>query len=689
MLPCNRLLSPFLIGFILVLTTVMSAYSASVIEFRSATNVVRESQHIAHIPVRRSGPLHEPAKVRYQVKPGTATPKVDYRDKDGWLVFGAHEREKSISLTIRRDHLPEGLETVQLVLIDVRGASLGNLTNAILEIVDDAPWISGFTPVSATPGEEISIYGLNFTGGVTSVTSVTFNGVPSSFIVEGAELIRASVPEGASTGPIVVTSSTGAATSREPFVVLPFITVVVTNTNDAGPGSLRQAILTSNARPPATTNRIHFAVESGLQTIHLQSVLPPITHSVVIDGTTQPGFSGTPIIELDAMNAVVHDVPMETLIDVTASGCTIRGLVINNLGTGIAVALSGGQCVVEGNYIGPSAQGGYATDFTGIGVGIYSTENRIGGTTALSRNVISHTGYGIQMWLPGNNQILGNFIGTDATGTQIIRNVPYGIILQGGSNNLIVGNLISGANDYGLWLESSANVVRGNFIGTDITGTKALPNGDGILVQNAHLNVIGGLSLGDGNLISGNLGVGIRFLGGGEQNLVQGNRIGTDVTGLAALGNGGDGISVPGRTTNAIVGNSFFGNGGLGINVISTRPFETVTLNDIGDTNIVQNFPVIDTAASTGGVTTLTGRLLSRANENFTLEFFSSLQRDPSGYGEGQFPLGTLVVTTDANGLAEFTFVTAGSHAGQYATATARSALDNTSEFSAARLITP
>jgi Calx-beta domain/Right handed beta helix region len=686
MLPRNRLLSPFLIGFILVLTTVMSAYSASVIEFGSATNVVREAQHTAHIPVRRSGSINQPAKVRYQVNPGTATPKVDYKDKDGWLVFGANEREKTISLSIRRDHIPEGLETVQLVLIEARGASLGNLTNAILEIVDDAPWISGFTPASATPGEEISIQGLNFTSGVTSVT---FNGVPSSFIVEGAELIRATVPEGASTGLIVVTSSTGAATSREAFVVLPFITVVVTNTNDAGPGSLRQAILTSNAHPHANTNRIHFAIESGLQTIHLQSVLPPITHSVVIDGTTQPGFSGTPIIELDAMNAVVHDVPMETLIDVTARGCTIRGLVINNLGTGIAVALSGGQCVVEGNYIGPSAQGGYARDYTGIGVGIYSTENRIGGTTALSRNVISHTGYGIQISLQGNNQILGNFIGTDATGTQIVRNVPYGILLQVGNSNLIAGNLISGANDYGLWLESSANVVRGNFIGTDITGTKALPNGDGILVQNAHLNVIGGPSPAEGNLISGNLGLGIRFLGGGEQNLVQGNRIGTDVTGLAALGNGGDGISVPGRTTNAIVGNSIFGNGGLGINVISTRPFETVTLNDIGDTNIVQNFPVIDTAASAGGVTTLTGRLLSRANETFTLEFFSSLQRDPSGYGEGQFPLGTLVVTTDANGLALFTFVTAGSRAGQYATATARSASDNTSEFSAVRLITP
>jgi hypothetical protein len=78
-------------------------------------------------------------------------------------------------------------------------------------------------------------------------------------------------------------------------------TFLVTTTDDAGAGSFRQAILDANATPG--TNEIDFAIgDGGAQTIRPTSALPEVTHSVVIDGTTQPGFAGSPLIDLDGAN---------------------------------------------------------------------------------------------------------------------------------------------------------------------------------------------------------------------------------------------------------------------------------------------------------------------------------------------------------------------------------------------------
>ena len=77
---------------------------------------------------------------------------------------------------------------------------------------------------------------------------------------------------------------------------LPSVVTVTTNA-DSGPGSLREAIMTADAQTSLTT--IDFAIGSGVQTIAVQSPLPEIAAPVVIDGTTQPGFAGTPLIVLD------------------------------------------------------------------------------------------------------------------------------------------------------------------------------------------------------------------------------------------------------------------------------------------------------------------------------------------------------------------------------------------------------
>ena len=116
------------------------------------------------------------------------------------------------------------------------------------------------------------------------------------------------------------------------IIALPFSLVlrrastVVTNTNDSGPGSLRQAILNANANQGMDT--ISFQIGTGARTIRPLSPLPEITDPVVIDGTTQPGFAGTPLIELNGQTT-----PQGTAgLKITAGSSRVRGLVINRFG---------------------------------------------------------------------------------------------------------------------------------------------------------------------------------------------------------------------------------------------------------------------------------------------------------------------------------------------------------------------
>ena len=186
---------------------------------------------------------------------------------------------------------------------------------------------------------------------------------------------------------------------------------VVTNTNDSGAGSLNQAILDANANPGA--DLITFNIGSGAKTITPTTLLPTITDPVVIDGTTQPGFSGSPLIEITATN--VPSFPNRGILNITAGNTTVRSLVINHFRDfGIALVTAGGNHV-EGCYIGTDITGSLATGSTGNGITINDSPNNvIGGTTPHSGNVISGIGFhGISIFgFNGNgNQILGNYIG--------------------------------------------------------------------------------------------------------------------------------------------------------------------------------------------------------------------------------------------------------------------------------------
>jgi titin len=290
----------------------------------------------------------------------------------------------------------------------------------------------------------------------------------------------------------------------------------------------------------------------------------------------------------------------------TGDGVTVDGAPANTIGGtnagagnllsgnsqgGVGLKNSGANSnLVQGNYIGVNATGTNALGNTLSGITILTGNgNLIGGTTTAARNVISANkldGVRISTNSVGN-MVQGNYIGVDATGTNALGNADDGIYIDSASSSLIGGitpgatNIISGNAINGIFLEWSSaanNVVQGNFIGTAASGTAGLGNGEtGIVVWGAPGTTIGGTTAGAGNLISANGWNGITlWTSGATGNLIQGNKIGTDVTGMLALRNMYNGIYVEMGPTNTIggvipgAGNLISGNGTDGICMTNT-----------------------------------------------------------------------------------------------------------------------
>jgi hypothetical protein len=278
-------------------------------------------------------------------------------------------------------------------------------------------------------------------------------------------------------------------------------------------------------------------------------------------------------------------------------------------------------------------------------------------------------GVGIVGLNDNGNIVEGNFIGTDITGKKPLGNAYAGVAIYGGSLGNVIGgasagarNIISDNGTYGVTLSdvgTSGNIIQGNYIGTDITGTNALGNpptpvyGANVELQaGTSGNIIGGITPGAGNVIA--------F---------------SDAVGISLFEND--------TTNNAIRGNSIFGNAGLGIDL----NYDGVTPNHIGfeaGPNDLQNYPVITNAIGYGGVTAVAGTLNSLPNQTYSIDLYRNLTADPSGHGQGQFYLGSVSVNTDGSGNAKFAYTnSSGNYAGQYITATAVSMGGDTSEFSA------
>ncbi len=311
----------------------------------------------------------------------------------------------------------------------------------------------------------------------------------------------------------------------------------VTNTDDSGLGSLRFAIDCANLLEGPDT--ITFDIPGdGPHTIAPQSPLPPIRDRVVIDATTEPGFQGTPLVELDGSAAGAGASGFE--IRASAAESIVRGLAINRFDRhGVFISRSDSNRI-ENNYIGADPTG--TLDLGNGQAGVYVIN---GAGNAITDNLISANDVGVLVKGANStgNVISANRIGTDADARTALGSQIVGVEIAAAPHTTVGGpaaanaNVISG-NRYGISIRGEAatdNMVQSNFIGTNADGTLPIQNKRGVFVQDAVGNTIGGAGI-SGNLISGNREAGVYILRG-QSNVIGGNQIGTDLDGETPLPN--------------------------------------------------------------------------------------------------------------------------------------------------------
>jgi hypothetical protein len=416
-------------------------------------------------------------------------------------------------------------------------------------------------------------------------------------------------------------------------------TYTVTNTNDSGAGSLRQAILDANATV-GVADTINFNITgSGVHSILLSSTLS-ITDAVTINATTESDFAGTPLIVVSGVDAVTSGFSLAS----GSSGSTIRGFNIRDF-TSAGIEIQSNNNTIVGNYIGTDSSGNGASGTGNLnGINLWNGANNvIGGTSALDRNVISgNNNIGINLTGSGsatNNTILGNYIGVGANGTTDLGNRWYGIYANGATNSTIggtatnAGNIISGTGTTGggangIYLSTTASVwtIQGNTVGLNAAGTGALGNdGYGMQILSSG-NTIGGTTSTARNVISSNLNNGIRLTGASATgNSILGNYIGTSASGLVDLGNLEDGVQIDTGASNNTIGGIASG----ARNIISGNDNAGIAIDDVASSGnaILGNYIGLSSDGSTAIANTHNGININAA-VNTTIGSTNTLGRN-------------------------------------------------------------
>ncbi len=455
----------------------------------------------------------------------------------------------------------------------------------------------------------------------------------------------------------------------------------VTNANDSGAGSLRQAILDANA--VVGPDSIVFDIPGpGVHVIAVPSALPTITEDVTLDGYSQPGSAWNTLPA--GTNAVLQIELQGSGTDglTIASGAVVQGLALNGFQAAIVLTTNPNNWI-RGNFIGTNAAGG-PTAGNAVGISVQGTTglDTIGGSAVSDRNLISGNVIGVELSGANGKAILSNLIGTDPTGS-FPRGNGTGIRLTNSSGNQIgtnvERNVVSGNLGTGIeTTDGNFNHIDGNYVGTDAYGQAALGNGNHGIEINGYPETY----LVQRNVVSGNAVNGIEIntgliISNFVTNSVTLNFVGTDGGGSQAIGNGGAGVRVvagdylhidgnliafnrvgiwnlfptPQRTV-VWTGNSIDSNRGLGVAFGATP---VIPANAPGSD---LNFPLLTSVASAGGVTTFQGIYHGPAGRNVTLRYFASpaCVSRPQWFDEGKTFLGTgATFVTDGNGDAAFT----------------------------------
>ncbi len=491
-------------------------------------------------------------------------------------------------------------------------------------------------------------------------------------------------------------------------MTLPAATFIVNATDDADDGvcdaghcSLHEAIDAANAS--AGADLIGFDIGGGgVRRIAPTAELPTISDPVTIDGSTQPGFAGTPIVELDGSAA--GDVNgLETSIE--AGGTVLRSLAVFDY-LGVAVWLDSPATIMEGNFIGTDATG-QAVTLTGGGIAARGScvDCLIGGPTPAARNLISgNLTNGISTYGSLRCQIQGNYIGVTLNGDTALGNA-HGIYANGplgsvGGTAPGAGNVISGNRSRGIFVQAVGMLIQGNLVGTSSTGLFEVKNYSHGVRSDGVDSLVGGTTPAARNIISGNGENGVYLLG--VEPVVQGNWIGLDAN-RQAMGNGRAGISnsvnsslIGGTEPGAGNAVAFNGDTGVGVRSLNVCILQNEIFSNIGPGIDRFNFSwsvALTSAASDGTSIEIAGTVIGYATSTYRVELFANSVCDPSGRGEGERYLGFTDVVTDAAGTASFDVTFAAAVAvGEVATATGSLLVApdgcDTSEFSVCETVT-
>lgn len=363
---------------------------------------------------------------------------------------------------------------------------------------------------------------------------------------------------------------------------------VVTNTNDSGPGSLRQAILDANEdRSTPAPYFITFNIPGpGVHTIAVQTPLPALNSMITIDGYTQPGAKpnslalGTNailLIEINGGNLPAGETGLRLGFS-PGDGQEIRGLVINGFTTNIGTTDIGPHRIV-GCYLGTNAAGSATVppssgDSTAVSV-VGDTDNGpwaiIGGPAPADRNVAAFDiAFTSTTFLPsGGGVIQGNYIGVSADGRSFINpdaNVFVARVpVQIGGSADATGNVIGG----GVVLVGTNGVLlQRNLIGTDATGMVASPGPAGLaLVSGSQFRIMvptmNTAVLQNVIVNSDTSRPAVVSVHGGINNTFQQNFIGLAADGKTPVGNRPHGIAFAAGAANNTIGGVNPGDGNL------------------------------------------------------------------------------------------------------------------------------
>lgn len=475
---------------------------------------------------------------------------------------------------------------------------------------------------------------------------------------------------------VITVNSTLDSNVRDNFLTLRESILVSNRTLAVATLSAAEQAQVSGSPTNADTDTIGFNIPgAGVQSISTATALPALTDPAIVDGYTQPGASANTLavgndavlqIELNGSGTV------GTALFITSGSSTVRGFVMNRftrnaielqngsgntiqgnwmglMPDGVTLAANGDELgstgydifisnnssnntiggtapaarnvfegndedgaigvttgtgtIIQGNYIGTNSQGTAGLGAGGLHVG--SDNNLVGGTNSGARNVMSGAGYltiGIIDGPASNNMIQGNYVGLNASGTAALANNVGGVLINGQEGNLIGGTTaaarnvivttgIAGIRVSGPGPTTGGNTIQGNYVGTNAAGTTLLvAPGNlgyfGILVEGGKNNLVGGTIAGAGNVIAGYyVGVSLGRSDGPDTfgNVVQGNFVGTDATGMVALGNG-VGIELFGPE--GVYANTIGGTAVGARNVISGNRLDGIYIGSDGDPDL-------------------------------------------------------------------------------------------------------